>query len=282
MTFPNFLIVGAQKAGTTTLYDILKRHPEVNMSLVKEINFFTSEKKISKGLEYYSSFFRPPNINQKVTGEASPGYMNFEGVPKMIKDKLGDIKIVMILRDPIDRAMSQYWDNRRHLSEFLNESEIVQKYLTEIYSTSSRGYFSRGVYIKYIKEYLKYFKREYIHIIILEELIREPESILLELYKFLGISSSKETLKLNKASNSSIIWDNKLYLYFLNNPSKNIMLPKHLRRFLFFGAKTNYKYPHPSSEIIKILQDFYEPWNKELESFLGRKMTFWKTSKANY
>ena len=282
MILPDFLIVGAQKAGTTTLYDVLNKHPEVNMSLIKEINFFTSNRKRLKGLDYYSSFFKTPNKKQKITGEASPGYMNYDGIPEMIKDNLGSIKIVMMLRDPIKRAFSQYWDNRRHLSESLCESEIIEKYLTDKYSPNSKGYFSRGVYIKYIKEYLKYFKKENIHIIILEELIHEPETKLKELYDFLGISTSKETLKISKASNSSIIWNNKLYLYFLNNPSKNIFLPKRFRRFLFFGKKTNYKYALPSIEDVKILQDFYEPWNKKLESFLGRKMLYWKTSNSNY
>ena len=158
MTIPNFLIVGAQKSGTTTLYDILDMHPEVNMSIIKEINYFTSIKKYSKGLKYYSSFFKEPKAEHKITGEASPGYMNTVVIPKMIYDDIGDVKIVMILRDPIKRAYSQYWDNRRHLSESLSESEIIDKYLTDEYSSNSKEFFPIAKPIYYIKEYLKYLK----------------------------------------------------------------------------------------------------------------------------
>ena len=76
---PNFLIVGAQKSGTTTLYDILNSHPEVNMSKLKKLTFL-HPKKFSKGLSYYSTYFDKPKENQKITGEATPGYMNSPGV----------------------------------------------------------------------------------------------------------------------------------------------------------------------------------------------------------
>jgi len=88
---PNFLIVGAQKCGTTTLYDILNEHPEANMSSVKEINFFSFDNKLSKGLEYYSSYFKKPTKKHKITGEASPGYMNYPGVAEKISNNLGKV-----------------------------------------------------------------------------------------------------------------------------------------------------------------------------------------------
>lgn len=278
MILPNFLIVGAQKSGTTTLYDILDMHPEVNMSKTKEINFFTSDQKFEKGLNYYSTFFKEPKDEHQITGEASPGYMNNLYIPKLIKNKLGDIKIVMMLRDPIKRAYSQYWDNRRHLSESLTESEIIDKYLTDAYSSKSKGYFSRGVYIRYIEEYLKYFKRSDIHIIIFEELIDNPKNELKKLYNFLKIDDSDEFLNLSKSSNSSMIWNNNFYKFFLQNPKYNKYINKHLRRFFFFGKKEKYKYPLPSKKEIKVLQEFYKPWNMELESFLGRNISDWKLS----
>ena len=275
---PSFIIVGAQKCGTTTLYDILKMHPEVNMSRIKEINYFTSEDKMKKGLKHYSSYFKKPKVNHKITGEASPGYMNNLEIPEMIKNNIGEIKIVMILRDPIKRAFSQYWDNRRHLSEILNESEIVAKYLTDEYNSKSRGYFSRGVYSKYIEEYLKYFKRSNIHIMIFEELIDNPNKELKKLYNFLTIDDSDKFLNLNKFSNSSMIWDNRFYKFLLQNPKYNKYINKHFRRFFFFGKKCKYKYPLPSDINLKILQEFYKPWNLKLELLLEKKITDWNLS----
>ena len=108
MELPDFLIVGAQKCGTTTLYDILNNHPEVNMSKIKEVNYFTMLKDHNKGLEYYSNFFNKKTTKHRITGEASPGYMSHLHIQKLIKDNLGEVKIVMILRNPIKRAYSQY------------------------------------------------------------------------------------------------------------------------------------------------------------------------------
>lgn len=280
MTLPNFLIVGAQKCGTTSLYDILNNHPEVNMSIIKEINFFTLEKKYIQGLKLYSSFFLKPKEEHKITGESSPGYMNNLQIPEKIYNDLGEVKIVMILRDPVKRAYSQYWDNRRHLKETLSESEIINEYLTDKYNSKSRGYFSRGVYIKYIEEYLKYFKRSDIHIMIFEELIDNPKKELKKLYNFLRIDDSDEFLYLSKYSNSSMIWNNNFYKFFLQNPNFNKYLNKHIRRFFFFGKKQKYKYPLPSGANLKILQEFYKPWNKDLESFLSRKISNWELSNS--
>lgn len=272
---PNFLIVGAQKCGTTTLYDILNEHPEANMSSVKEINFFSLDNKFSKGLSHYSSYFQKPSKKHKVTGEASPGYMNYPGVAGKIHHNLGEVKIVMILRDPIKRGYSQYWDNRRHLKEYLTEEEIIQEYLSTEYETTSKGYFSRGVYIKYVEEYLKYFSRNKMHIMIFEDLIKNPKKELSELYDFLGIDNSEQFLKLPKPSNSSIIWVNPIYNFLLKNPGHTKRIPLHARRLFFFGKKRAYKYGLASQKNMKILQDFYRPWNEKLEDFLGYKLTGW-------
>ena len=272
---PNFLIVGAQKCGTTTLYDILNEHPEANMSSVKEINFFTIDNKYSKGLLSYSSYFKKSTKKHKITGEASPGYICFPGIAEKIYNNLGDIKIIIILRDPIKRAYSQYWDNRRHLKEYRTEGEIIREYLSADYETTSKGYFSRGVYIKYIEEYLKYFSRDKVHIMILEDLVKNPKKELFELYNFLGIDNSEQFLKLPKPSNSSIIWANPIYRFLLKNPGYTKRIPLHVRRIFFFGKKRAFKYELPSQKNMKILHDFYRPWNEKLEDLLGCKLTEW-------
>lgn len=187
MTLPNFLIIGSQKSGTTSLHDILSTHPQINMSDIKEINFFTNAQKYKKGLNYYSSFFQKPSEIQIVTGESSPGYICTPGVAEKIQKDLGLIKIVIILRDPIKRAFSQYWDNRRHLSESLTIDEAIDRYLNDRYVPGARGYFSRGVYINYIEKYDLLFGRKKIYVLILEELINRPKEKLNNLYKFLDI-----------------------------------------------------------------------------------------------
>ena len=213
MTLPNFLIIGSQKCGTTSLHDLLEEHPQANMTKIKELRFFDQISRFSKGKEFYSSFFKRPKSDHIVTGEASPGYICNPGAAKRIYDTLGpELKLVIILRDPIKRAFSQYWDNRRKLNEAQTEQQIISEYLEPIYNPNRKGYFSRGVYLQYIKEYLEFFENDNLHIVILEELIKNQQKGLHDLYKFLEIDPSKGMQKLPSASNQSMIYRNPLYL----------------------------------------------------------------------
>lgn len=105
------------------MHDILTFHPETSMSKVKEINFFTYKNKYKQGLKYYSTYFDKKEA--KIIGESSLGYIFYPGVANLIKKDLGQIKVLILLREPIKRAFSQYWDNRRQLSECLTEDEII-------------------------------------------------------------------------------------------------------------------------------------------------------------
>ena len=275
MTLPNFLIVGAQKCGTTSLHDILNEHPQANMSNLKEINFFYSEDKYAKGLDHYKSYFKNPDSNHRVTGESSPGYICSPGIHKLIHQDLGNIKIVIILRDPIKRAFSQYWDNRRQLKETMSESEIIDNYLETEYSKNRKGYFSRGVYYSDVKKYVELFGKKNVHIIILENLIKNQTSELQQLYNFLGIDKDKGFQKLPKSSNSAMVWKNPFYSYFLNNPSKTKYIPLKARRLFFFGKQETFKYDLPEQSHIDKLKEFYKPWNKKLEDFISINLEVW-------
>ena len=100
-----------------------------------------------------------------------------------------------------------------------------------------RGYFSRGVYIKYINDYLKFFSSDKIHIIIFENFVKNPNEVIFELFDFLGIDNSRPFVKSKEPSNSSVIWENPIYKFFSNNPQYNKYIPKNFRRLLFFWKK---------------------------------------------
>lgn len=275
MILPNFLVVGGQKCGSTSLHDILSEHPQANMSKVKEINFFTNEDKYNKGLEYYSTFFDQPDSKHRVTGESSPGYICTPGVHKLIHQNLGDIKIVIILRDPIKRAFSQYWDNRRDLNESMSESEIVDAYLETEYSPKRRGYFSRGIYYRDVKKYIELFGENNVHIIILEHLIKNQTTELHQLYDFLGIDNHKGCQTLPKPSNPAAVWNNPFYKYLFNNPAITKYLPVKASGLFFFGKRDRLKYDLPAQPVIDKLKEFYKPWNKKLEKLISINLDVW-------
>jgi hypothetical protein len=276
MILPNFLVVGAQKCGSTSLHDILSEHPQTNMSKEKEINFFIYENRYNKGLEYYSSFFDQPYSNTRVTGESSPGYICAPGVHKLIHQNLGDIKIVIILRDPIKRAFSQYWHNRRDFNEYMTESEIVENYLETDYSPTRKGYFSRGIYYRDVKKYIELFGENNVHIIILERLIKNQTSGLHGLYDFLGIDKDKGYQTLPKTSNPNAVWNNPFYNYLFNHHSITKYLPLKARGLFFFGKRDKFKYDLPAQPIIDKLKEFYKPWNKKLEQLISINLDVWQ------
>ena len=103
-SFPDFIIIGAQMCGTTSLYDYLAKHPNVLLSYVKEIHFF--DHSYNKGLLWYRSFF-PLRIikGKRMTGEASPYYIFHSHSAKRIAKTLPSVKLIVMLRNPVDRSI---------------------------------------------------------------------------------------------------------------------------------------------------------------------------------
>ena len=141
MTMPNFLIIGANKAGTTSIYSYLKQHPQIYMSPVKEPMFFTLEGKnidrteVSRqitlktavnDIEDYQALFQGVS-NEKAIGEASTAYLHCPWCAERIKQYIPDVKLIAILRDPIERAYSNYLMYVRWGLETLDFPEAVRQ-----------------------------------------------------------------------------------------------------------------------------------------------------------
>lgn len=272
---PNFLVIGSQKAGTTSLYHILKQHPEIYMSETKEINFFFNTSLFAKGLQYYESFFNHAPSYKRAYGEASPGYICHPEAPERIKRCLPNSKLILIVRNPIKRAYSQYWDNRRSLSESKTFEEVIDMYLDDSYEPGRIGYFSRGVYMRYIRNYLAFFDSEQMLILLFEELLENPSEFFKTVFQFLDVSSEFKISDISRAYNPASIWANPFYNFFFSNPHYQEYFPKRLKRFLFLGEKIPYTYPDMSLKAKKQLNEFYAPWNKELSEYLGKDLSGW-------
>lgn len=106
-SFPNFTIVGAQKAGTTALYEYLSKHPQIQPTKEKELHYFDSEDRYKLGIDFYRSLFQL-DINSKLTFDASAGYLANAKVPERIYAHNPNIKIIILLRDPVERAYSAW------------------------------------------------------------------------------------------------------------------------------------------------------------------------------
>ncbi|VEP14170.1 Sulfotransferase [Hyella patelloides LEGE 07179] len=203
---PDFMIVGAQKAGTTSLFHYLKQHPQIIDSNPSEVHFF--DYKYQKGLLLYKSYFptkieieqQQNNLNRKViTGETSPSYLFYPFVAKRIAKTLPKIKIIILLREPIARAYSHYQHEVRKGRETLSfvkaisrekNGEVIRKYQSGKYSNyqyACRSYMARSRYIEQVKDYYQLFNPENILVLSSEEFFSHTQITYDKVINFLGL-----------------------------------------------------------------------------------------------
>lgn len=162
---PNFICVGAQKAGTTTLHDILKQHPQIYLAENKEAHFFSKKENLKKGLDWWwETYFHRYN-NEKIIGVMTPEYLFMPEVPQLIYNEFGpNIKILGILRHPVDRAFSHYLMTKSRGDEPLSFEEAIKAESYRIRESElnlhSFSYMSRGHYSEQVKRYIDLFPRE--------------------------------------------------------------------------------------------------------------------------
>jgi hypothetical protein len=157
---PDFLIIGAAKSGTTTLYlyRLLGTNPYVHAAAHKEIHYF--DRNFGMGLEWYRWHFRPRKRRgdrRTITGEASPSYLFDERVPQRVFKDLPAAKLIALLRNPVDRAYSHYQHAVRSRNMSLSFEQVIDK---EMSGDRSRGYLARGIYVDQLKRWHQFFDRE--------------------------------------------------------------------------------------------------------------------------
>ena len=196
--WPNFFIVGAAKAGTTSLYSYLIKVPEVFMPSRKEPHFFAPNvisqsyfHKVSSKEEYRTLF--QGVRNQIMIGEASPTYLWDKDSPRLIHEMIPNAKIIIMLRDPVARAYSHYlhhvrdgWENRTF------DAAIREDYSSDggtVWKVPN-VYVHQGLYSKQVKRYFDIFDPSNIKIIVFEEFVRDTRRYVSEVMKFLGINSA--------------------------------------------------------------------------------------------
>ena len=234
---PNFLIIGSQKAGTTSLYNVLRQHPEIYMSETKEINFFFRDELWQRGVGYYASHFDDVPLAAKAWGEASPGYICHPEASERIKQVLPDARLILVVRNPIGRAYSQYWDNRRHLSEPHTFTEVIDQHLSDLYLPGVKGYFSRGTYMHYINKYLEHFGSGQLQVLVFEDLRSDPVGFYRRIFEFLNVDADFKAEDFAHAYNPSMIWRNPFYDFVVKHPHYQAYIPMRMRRFFFWGKQ---------------------------------------------
>ena len=283
----NFFIVGAPKAGTTSLYYYLNQHPEIQMSSQKEPDYFSNESIQKKGLYYgenriksieeYHSLFE--YSDEKIYGEASVSYLFYDDVPFRIKSYNSDAKIIIMLRNPIDRAFSHYlMDYKLGLINDSFEEVINKKSTNKNSHLFYQQYIELSEYSNQIKRYFDVFDINNILLIDYDDFNNNVEKIVNHTYQFLSVDNSF-IANVNKKHNTFTMPKNKIirfiYSFILVRKILFFISPKSLVHYIKSSLFKDYYKPELSEEIRQQLNHFFKADLKKLEQILDKDFSKW-------
>ena len=246
-TLPRFLVIGGQRCGTSLLYDYIIRHPAVRSCLGEETFYFSLNH--SKGWAWYRSHF-PVKSMIFISGEVSADYLFHPLAPERIRGRLPGVKLIVLLRNPVDRAFSHYshevslgresksFEDALALEDIRLAGEKDKVMTQEDYVSEDMEYFSyksRGRYADQIIRWFGYFSREQVQILRSEDFYMYPAGVMNEVYKFLGLK-----------------------IYSLTDFKDSTY------------ERDKHKDMDPSTR--EMLQDYYRPHNEKLYKLIGRNM----------
>lgn len=291
---PDFIIAGAAKCGTTALAHFLGEVPGIYISENKEPRFFTAVKgdmeqeilgdgprlsgNYNKGFEWYEKLFEQATADQ-LKAEASTVYFCNEDAAKLIYDNNPAVKLIFMLRNPVKRIYSHYWQEYKLGFEFPS--------FEEMFKTNNQRliYYKRiSGYKKNLQRFFQLFPKEQIHIIIQEEFEKNTEKQFAEVLEFLGLNYTK--VDLNKRVNEQIAPKNRNIaraLTKLQSSSLRKVLPTgllktagKLRMKLFKANAKPLQYPPLPKEIADELKKEFQEDVYFVEQVLGRKIQSWE------
>ena len=285
----DFFIVGAPKAGTTSLYHYLNEHPKIIMSKEKEPDYFSHEALKNQNIYYYNmqidteekyhSLFNVER-DDSILGEASVSYLFYEDVPAKIKQYNKHAKIIIVLRNPIERAYSHYlMDFRLGLVQNTFEEIIYRgSSVSKDFELHYQQYIEVSQYFSQIERYLKIFGKENIHIIDYEDLQKDQEAVLKNIFLFLEVETDyqanikKEYNTFSMSKYSIINW---FYSFFLFRRIVKFILPKKMLKIittLFFQKN---KKPILSFDTRFYLQNLFKKDIQQLGVILNKDFSKW-------
>jgi Sulfotransferase domain len=274
--FPNFIIAGAEKSGTSSLAFYLSEHFDVFIPPIKELHFFEDLNNYSKGYDWYEKQFCGWK-GEKAVGECTPFYMYDETCARKIKNQFPDMKIIFILRNPVDRAYSNYWHQVRGGKEYLSFEDALKKErkrtIKSRFHSFTYSYLEKGFYSVQIKRFLSLFDRTQLHVVKFEDLKKHPQKLLNSIYHFLEVDvlDSQETI--SRIKNKSALPRSRRVQFIARKAFKTSV-------FFRAVAKVNLKcgytdYPPMGKNTRQSLVNYYLQDIKKLENMVQTDFSSW-------
>jgi len=192
MARPNFVGIGAQKCASTWIFQILSDHPDVSLSTKKEIDYFSY--RYHNGYQWYENHF-PEKAGAKAIGEISPSYFHEPAVPSRLHSYMPDIRIILSLREPVERAISNH-NHEVRIRHFMGDDISFEAGLK-----NNPMYIEQGMYAQHVSRWLQYFNKNQILVILMDDIKKQPEQVVTDIYNFLDIDSNHTPEFLRKKSN---------------------------------------------------------------------------------
>lgn len=211
----DFIVIGAAKSGTTTLFELLNKHPDVCLPAQKEVPFFTENKLYDKGVDYFIKRVYGDVSANSILGKITPQYMsgqhdnNPQTVAGRIKHGLPDVKIIAILRDPVERCLSFYKMSlrlgyeKRSYARAIEESLIPENLEhARTHRTWTNTYVVGGEYGRILQYYYRQFDSSRILVLFTSDLSNNPKMVVKKILKFIGANEDYVPDDINKKSNT--------------------------------------------------------------------------------
>lgn len=284
MSFPpEFHLIGAQKAGTTSLAYLLSQHPDICIARTKESHFFTTY--LYKGLDWYKSNFA--NYENSICLDASTTYAmaplsennskrkkgHLEGVPQRIQAISPHAKFIYLLREPIARTYSAYWHYFNIGCEGKNFREAIK---------NDSFYLDVSNYYGQLNLWLKYFPLDSFFFVLFEDMKRNPARVAEECFQFMGVNPENVNIKLEEAKNQSRYVNfvgrqcNRLF-FTLDMYGHSHFAPSILRKTCKKLTTDNNKKIPPITETDKLfLSEYFAQKNHQLACLTGLSLDSWQ------
>lgn len=245
---PEFIIGGAPRSGTTWLYRVLERHPSVYMAkpVQPEPKFFLVDERFELGIDHYLRTWFAEVPEQASAGEKSTNYLESATAAERIYRYLPWVKLIFVLREPADRALSNWrWSRMNGLEDLpfedalRREAEREASYPPELRYSRPNSYYSRGLYRSLLEPYFNLFPRDQILCLRYEDIGADPDDLAVRVHDFVGVRSRPRDASLVDPVNAS-------------DPAQ------------------------PNHETMDRLRERYVKPNHELEELLGPSFRIWK------
>jgi hypothetical protein len=279
MPAPDFLVIGAQKGGTTWLRHHLRAHPAVFMP-ESEVHYFDKAHHFSKGRDWYESHFRPAAAGQTI-GEKTPDYLwttrdgaegHRAGAHERIHELYPETKLIVTLRNPVNRAVSalNHLIRTGRISPLRQIDELLFGDAQSI--PRAHGVIEKGDYFRQLQSYFECFDREQVLVLLFEDdVLGAPQQTLRRLYEFIGVEAD---IDLDEPDQER----GRHRLSLLGLLLQHYVLPKGLARLLDRPLPATKR--HPSPDGVLRLYDRYQDENEKLFDLIGRQPASWRRTTA--